>query len=97
MQWLLYWKEGSSISVIHRIREKSYFPQLFFVAAKIQRGRLHVTVVASCPRQSIIAYHIWTKMGLSAISVADLTIENDRGTLHDFSKYLVKLKRRLHK
>ena len=32
-------------------------------------------------------------MGLSAASVADLTIENDRGTLHDFSKYLVKPKR----
>ena len=36
-------------------------------------------------------------MGLSAASVADLTIENYRETLHDFSKYLVKPKRRLHK
>ena len=40
---------------------KSLIPQLFFVAAKIQRGQLHVTVVVSCPRQSIIADYIWTK------------------------------------
>ena len=76
---------------------KSLISQLFFVVAKIQRGRLHVTVVVSCPRQGIIADHVWTKMCLSAASVADLTVENDRGTLHDFSKYLVKPKRRLHK
>ena len=72
---------------------KSLIPQLFFVAAKIERGRLHVNVVVSCPRQSIIADDIWTKTW----AFAHLTIENDKGTLHDFSKYLVKPKRRLHK
>ena len=63
---------------------KSLISQLFFEAAEIKRGRLHATVVVSCPRQSIIAVYIWTKTWAFRLP-ADLTIENDRGTLHDFS------------